>query len=202
MIKFFRKIRFDLMEKSQPGSKTDLPTTQVGLPTVQVGKTGKYLIYALGEIILVVIGILIALQINNWNEQKKDNKLEQEYYCRLLEDVILDKEQIDILLLASQDRLKAANQAARLLQKDQVYKMEVGEQISLSIRAIYADFKPNDAAFVDLKSGANLNIIKDKSIISALNNYFNKVEGYISIIQVNGENAVKVFYGHDDIFES
>ena len=50
MIKFFRKIRYDLMEKN---------------------KTGKYLKYAIGEIILVVIGILIALQINNWNEQRK-----------------------------------------------------------------------------------------------------------------------------------
>lgn len=50
MIKFFRKIRQDLLTK---------------------GKTGKYLKYAIGEIVLVVIGILIALQINNWNEQRK-----------------------------------------------------------------------------------------------------------------------------------
>ena len=50
MIKFFRKIRYDLMEKN---------------------KTGKYFKYAIGEIILVVIGILIALSINNWNEEKK-----------------------------------------------------------------------------------------------------------------------------------
>lgn len=50
MIKFFRKIRYHLME---------------------TGKTSKYLKYAIGEIILVVIGILIALQINNWNEHRK-----------------------------------------------------------------------------------------------------------------------------------
>ena len=49
MIKFFRKIRFDLMEKN---------------------KTGKYLKYAIGEIVLVVIGILIAVSINNWNENR------------------------------------------------------------------------------------------------------------------------------------
>jgi len=49
MIKFFRKIRYDLMEKN---------------------KTGKYLKYAIGEIVLVVIGILIALSINNWNQSK------------------------------------------------------------------------------------------------------------------------------------
>ena len=51
MLKFFRKIRYDLMEKN---------------------KTGKYLKYAIGEIVLVMIGILLALQVNNLNEQTKD----------------------------------------------------------------------------------------------------------------------------------
>jgi hypothetical protein len=51
MIKFFRKIRYDLMEKN---------------------KTGKYFKYAIGEIVLVVIGILIALSINNWNENRNE----------------------------------------------------------------------------------------------------------------------------------
>lgn len=179
MIKLFRHIRQSLIKEN---------------------RMGKYFKYAIGEILLVVIGILIALQINNWNEQQKENKLEQEYYCRLLEDVMLDDLQIDELLLASQERLKAANQATRLLQKEKAKKIEVSIQINEAIKAIYADFKPNDAAFVDLKSGANLNIIKDKLVISALNNYFNKIEGYISIVQVNGENAVRLFYSHDDMF--
>ena len=55
MIKFFRKIRQNLLS---------------------AGKTGKYLKYAIGEIILVVVGILIALQINNWNEINKLRKIE------------------------------------------------------------------------------------------------------------------------------
>jgi hypothetical protein len=53
MIKFFRKIRQNLFYE---------------------GKTGKYLKYAIGEIALVIIGILLALQINNWNEGRKQNK--------------------------------------------------------------------------------------------------------------------------------
>jgi hypothetical protein len=55
MIKFFRRMRYDFMEKN---------------------KTGKYLKYALGEIVLVVIGILIALSINNWNENRKEINIE------------------------------------------------------------------------------------------------------------------------------
>lgn len=57
MLKFFRKIRRNLLKE---------------------GRTAKYLKYAIGEIILVVIGILIALQINNWNENRKDRIIEHQ----------------------------------------------------------------------------------------------------------------------------
>ena len=53
MIKFFRKIRQKLLSEN---------------------KFSKYLVYAIGEIVLVVIGILIALQINNWNENRKNEE--------------------------------------------------------------------------------------------------------------------------------
>ncbi|WP_228850949.1 DUF6090 family protein [Aegicerativicinus sediminis] len=53
-------------------------------------KTSKYLKYAVGEIVLVVIGILIALQINNWNEVKKLEAKTQEYYGQLLDDLNKD----------------------------------------------------------------------------------------------------------------
>ncbi|NND52188.1 MAG: hypothetical protein HKN09_05690 [Saprospiraceae bacterium] len=181
MIKFFRKIRYDLMTQN---------------------KTSKYIKYAIGEIILVVIGILIALQINNWNERNKEDKLEAEYYCRLLEDVQQDNEQISVLVQRSEERLSASNQAVRLLLQEDANKAEVGRQIALSIKAIYSDFKPNNSAFEDLKSGANLNLIKDKNVIKALNTYFNNIESLKSVIKINGQNAVDIYYAHDDSFEN
>ena len=51
---------------------------------IKDNKTSKYLLYAIGEILLVVIGILIALQINNWNENKKERKLETKVLTELL----------------------------------------------------------------------------------------------------------------------
>lgn len=54
-------------------------------------KFSKYLIYAFGEIALVVIGILIALQVNNWNENRKLNKIESIMLTDLNEDLILCK---------------------------------------------------------------------------------------------------------------
>ena len=50
---------------------------------METGKTGKYLKYAIGEIVLVVVGILIALQINNWNEGRKDALREKQLLLNL-----------------------------------------------------------------------------------------------------------------------
>lgn len=179
MIKFFTKIRQNLLSE---------------------GKTGKYLKYAAGEIILVVIGILIALQLNEWNDHRKQLKLEKEYYCRLLDDVSLDKEQIQNLKQLAKERLVASNQSVRLLLNDSSKKMEIGTQISLSGKAIYSDFEPNNSAYEDLKSGANLNIISDKSIVRFLNHYFNRVQELKSIIMINGKHAVDIDFAHKDYF--
>ena len=65
MIKFFQRIRRNMLSQN---------------------KFTNYIIYAIGEIVLVVIGILIALQINNWNEIKKNKSIESEYLLELLED--------------------------------------------------------------------------------------------------------------------
>jgi hypothetical protein len=78
MIKFFRKKRLDLMEKSQ---------------------TGKYLKYAVGEILLVVIGILIALQLNQYKESYEMNSQRQNYYNQLLVDLQKDKDYIEEMLV-------------------------------------------------------------------------------------------------------
>jgi hypothetical protein len=90
MIKFFRKIRFDLMEKN---------------------KTGKYLKYAIGEIVLVVIGILIALQINNWNEYQKERKKE----VMVLNEVVENLEANILRLQSMIERCNADNQAADII---------------------------------------------------------------------------------------
>ncbi|WP_223033783.1 DUF6090 family protein [Hanstruepera marina] len=73
MIKFFRKIRQNLLMEN---------------------KTSKYFKYALGEIFLVVIGILIALQINNWNENRKKHQLKVFYMNSIKND--LTKDTLDI----------------------------------------------------------------------------------------------------------
>ena len=74
MIKFFRKIRYNLMEQN---------------------KTGKYFKYAIGEIVLVVIGILIALQINNWNTHRIERSKEDSYLVNLKQDLNYQMQMIE-----------------------------------------------------------------------------------------------------------
>ena len=69
MIKFFRNIRQKLLQSN---------------------KLKSYSAYALGEIFLVVLGILIALQINNWNEERKDNARMLTYIKSIAEDITSD----------------------------------------------------------------------------------------------------------------
>jgi hypothetical protein len=74
MIKFFRKIRQNLLSD---------------------GKTGKYFKYAIGEIVLVVIGILIALQLNLYKENYQTSTIRKEYYNQLIDDLNSNKENLE-----------------------------------------------------------------------------------------------------------
>ena len=57
-------------------------------------KVGAYLRYAIGEILLVVIGILIALQVSNWNEQRKAKIIENNFFEDVLQDLKKDQQRL------------------------------------------------------------------------------------------------------------
>ena len=78
MIKFFRKIRYNLMSEN---------------------KTGKYLKYAIGEITLIIIGIVLALQLNSW----KDNSMVKAESQELLKHLVVDLER-DLLYFDAQEK--------------------------------------------------------------------------------------------------
>lgn len=88
MIKFFRQIRQSLIMEN---------------------KTSKYIKYAIGEIILVVIGILIALQINNWNEEQKKSKIKRSYIENLINDLQKDTVQLNASLKFNSDQLSTTD---------------------------------------------------------------------------------------------
>ena len=81
MLRFFRQIRQRLLAEN---------------------RFSKYLLYAVGEILLVVIGILIALQVNNWNEERKE-AIQEERFLEGLHNEFLKNQQkgLEPIVIAS-----------------------------------------------------------------------------------------------------
>jgi hypothetical protein len=86
MIKFFRRIRQNLLSEN---------------------RFTKYLLYALGEIILVVIGILIALQLNNWNSYNQQRETEVKYLKEIRENLFKDVSDIDFNIDFNKSKLRS-----------------------------------------------------------------------------------------------
>jgi hypothetical protein len=152
MIKFFRKIRYDLMEKN---------------------KTGKYLKYAIGEIVLVVIGILIALSINNWNQVRLERMEEVNAVSRFLADIQVDLDLFDMRIKA----LKAKEES--LLRVKKTFSNGLSSDLKSFFNDIIigADFGWNQgiaqhSAYDDLLGSGKLGIIKNSFIRFNISNYY------------------------------
>ena len=175
MIKFFQKTRYNLMKQN---------------------KTGKYFKYAIGEIVLVVIGILIALQINNWNEQRKEKMNERDLYGRIILDLQVDEKKIDNYI-----EFYKSNQ----LLHNRIYQETQGQPSNDTL----TDFGILRAARIfDFLIEANYsNYIKeigDNSVREKLNNYFmyeKLVHDAFNHLQEFKEGRLKPFlskYGMND----
>lgn len=81
-------------------------------------KTGKYFKYAIGEIVLVMVGILLALQVNNWNEQRKMNSQEQEILKGLEVEFKINFNRLEKVLQFHQKSIKSANEVMSYFNTD------------------------------------------------------------------------------------
>jgi len=158
MIKFFRKIRYDLMKKN---------------------KTGKYFKYAVGEIVLVVIGILIALSINNWNQSRKQNIAEKEFLKGVKNDLIQDKEYINLVIEQIEPKIKTFN----LLNKELPELYNEDKNSLDSILRIYfkgqRTFYPISGSFQSAISGNEINTYKNKEVTRSIIKLYNSTYGRI-----------------------
>ena len=143
MIKFFRKIRQNLISQ---------------------GKTLKYLKYAIGEIVLVVIGILIALSINNWNEQQKIKKEESAILESLYENLILAKQQSEQYILNERGLIRVLIQVLGIDSTSTVGKFEVSDDIFRSALWDFESDVPVINTFYNLKNTGKLDLINDSSL--------------------------------------
>ena len=151
MIKFFRKIRYDLMEKN---------------------KTGKYFKYAIGEIALVVIGILIALQINNWNEERKNKIKESVYLEGIKSDLTRDIKYIQFLIPKNNSWTQnyATLDSLAKIKSNKIFVIEFSEIFNLS-RQIYT-FYPRVGSYSSLISENSAGLISNKELLMQLKSIY------------------------------
>ena len=165
MIKFFQKIRRKLVFEN---------------------KTNRYFTYAIGEIFLVVIGILIALQINNWNEARKASLLEIEYLKRLIsenkEDVILFNQKIKGLKrgIAAIEAFSKALKSGSL--SDSLLILKANDYLKYG--SIYPVFTSSTSTFSELSATGNLQIIKNIKMRDQIVNHYTKHKVIADWIQV------------------
>jgi len=165
MLKFFRKIRQDLLSK---------------------GKTGKYLKYAIGEIILVVIGILLALQINTWNENRIDSKRLNLYTQSLLNDLELDKKRLIECMVFDSTKVSIID---RLSDPVQDFIEDLSDRGILTIKSI----KVNNATFKTMSSNNDLELYQNIDLQNSISKYYADVEYVIRFENVYINNSYSNF---------
>ena len=146
MIKFFRKIRQNLITEN---------------------KTGKYFKYAIGEIVLVVIGILIALSINNWNEEKKTRDKELVYLINIKNDLGNSVQYIETFISKRNTQIKTANDIIKYFEGKPIQNWN---ELNKKLIDIYSweRFYLIKNTYEELKNSGNLSLISNRDIKNGL----------------------------------
>ena len=157
MIKFFRHIRKNLLMENKTG-KPAMPA-------------GRYLKYAIGEIILVVIGILIALQVNNWNTYR--NKKEQVvHYSKLLtEDISNDIKMIKESQFQAIKSFKRIDSLKSYMSSTNMENLSNTDLFVLTHDIMYKPFVWNRATLDEMKSSEIMQYFKNDSLKNKLIKY-------------------------------
>lgn len=174
MLKIFRRIRQKLIDEGNPK---------------------KYLIYALGEIFLVVIGILLALQINTWNSNNNDRKSERDYLSQLRSELKEDIENLETEKKKLQAQLPAINDLLIVLNQEKIDSSTFNKSVTGYINACWYSmaFSSNSATFEELKSSGKLGLIKDKLLrnqIVGIYNDLNNLENVFTEVNEFGRSQV------------
>lgn len=162
MIKFFRKIRQKLLSEN---------------------KFSKYLIYAIGEIVLVVIGILIALQINNWNEDNKEKSAKLIYSKRLLDDISSNSIEYNHYIKLLSNRQKKISSYRQLIKNGGLSLEQLNDSLS-NYGNVKIAYNPASATYNDLISTGNI-VLFSNDEKDAIFNYYRLLEYFEETIDAN-----------------
>ena len=164
-------------------------------------KTGKYFKYAIGEIVLVVIGILIALSINNWNEQRISHKQRIGYMKSLVDDIKSDIIQYNVNI---ESYATDISNNTRLFINDD-YKMLDADSILKLVNIFYQPNKTTKQTYEKIKNAGLAESLGTDIINKAVNDYYNlEINYYETLLQWDKEysNEYYKFWFYNNNYES
>ncbi len=173
-------------------------------------KTGKYFKYAIGEIVLVVIGILIALSINNWNQSQKEKRIETQYLNNIVRDLNEQLISIEAQMESEQSYYEAASYLIEDYNKDHEFTLDSIFYKRATLLIYRKTFVITDPTYTDLISSGNINIIKNQTYKDHLLNYYQELERIEKVIQNNNsliidQHYIATFlkngYNYENLFE-
>ncbi|MBT8265789.1 MAG: hypothetical protein KJP20_04530 [Bacteroidia bacterium] len=139
---------------------------------MEKNKTGKYLKYAIGEIILVVIGILIALSINNWNENRKKIAQEQSILERLQADIRSDLNVISSQMVTIKENTKQLKFCVDvILGNSESHLLDFRKNLSPILSLTF--FDQNKTTFNNIVSSGQIEVIQNKILADSITKYYN-----------------------------
>lgn len=140
-------------------------------------KVMPYLRYAIGEILLVVIGILIALQVNTWNQQRKDRKLEKQYLQDMLLDLKTDSLALNQVLEVSDQQINA-KRALMAFYNGHAYPNDSLINYFFMQVDIMLHFNPATTTLDEMKSTGNISVIRNVKLRRQILKTYNKYENF------------------------
>jgi len=166
---------------------------------MEKNKTGRYLKYAIGEIVLVVIGILIALQINNWNNKRIETKEEISSYKNIKRQINDDKNVITGIIDYNDLHYKQYEYANKLIEQNDQSKIDTLGKIALKLYN-YSDFNRSSNIYQNLINSGELKLLKNRDIVEQIQQL---EETYIYMNRMEKIHFEVIMSGtHMDIHES
>ena len=156
MINFFRKIRLNMINEN---------------------KVSKYLFYAIGEIALVMIGILLALQVNNWNETRKNKATEQQLLNSLLQEFETNLEILDKTIEKNTEIFDAGINIGEFTGPSLAIVSE--KELSQNMVGAFkydSRYIPNKGTINEINNSGKLSLISDPSLRNKISKWISQLE--------------------------
>ncbi|MBC2846386.1 DUF6090 family protein [Winogradskyella flava] len=174
MIKFFRQIRYDLMKQN---------------------KTSKYFKYAIGEIILVMVGILLALGINNWNQDRLYDKQELNYLGNLKEELANNLDQLSAIDSVYSYFEKENIKGMTLLKNSpSIYEFKTIDSL---VSTMWMTFQVTSSTYNEMLNNGSFYTLKNKTLKNQIDEHYSLAKRFDTAFLEINSNGQNISYNKD-----